>query len=718
MRLAASLVAMWSVSTVISAGAAADEPTWPSNEDLRHLRLYENPQVSPDGSSVLLQVRDTTADGGRSHLWLLDAAGGAPRQLTYSPESDKGGESAARWMPDGRSILFIAHRGERAQLHRLSLTGGEAQALKIEVPVLVDDSRSPDALPPSDAANTGAKSPPRPAATLPIEVRSYGANASGEWLWVIAEDPKTPGEKAQADAKADANWVDHETHRTHVYLWNMLTHAAVAVPLHDDADDAAWSPDGTQLAIITQGQHHESDLGPTRRVWLLALDHADKPAALAECPSEVSSLEWDAEGRALYLSAQATRDAPPGYPDLYVDDLATHRVRNLTDGLEGTPVDRIVSLADGGVAVSIVRGFDWTIERYVDVAASSAAPGAGTDRVLRHVAGSLGSLNTNAKHSAWAWIESRSGHEPEVWYAPSLATQGTKLNAPAFQATGAHRSAEAKRIEWRLDGRTLQGLLYLPAGHGAEAGTSAGTGTAARARVPLLVEGHGGPTSAFIDQYNPFVDYFVGQGWAVFQPNPRGSTMRGAAFAAANKNDLGGGDVRDIMAGIDHVLKHYPVDERRMAFIGYSYGGELAGFLEGQTTRFRAIVNGAPVIDQFSEYGTEDDSYYDRWFYGLPWRHFNDAWRQSPLAGVGRLKGGTPMLLIQGENDETDPPGQSYEMYRALRQEHVPVELVTYPREGHSSLARAMWGEPSREPWHGFEARRHVVEFIKANFER
>jgi dipeptidyl aminopeptidase/acylaminoacyl peptidase len=434
----------------------------------------------------------------------------------------------------------------------------------------------------------------------------------------------------------------------------------------------------------------------------VTLAHPEKPEPLEESPDSVNSLEWDATGRELYFSAQAKRDAPPGYPDLFVDELAAHRVRNLTDGLDGTPVDRIVSLADGGVAVSIVRGFDWTIEQYGGDA--SATPGG--VRVLRHVAGSMGALATNARHSAWAWIESRSGHEPEVWYAPSLAAPGERLNAPAFSTAGAHLSAQAQRIEWIFEGRRLQGLLYLP------------PTAAASARVPLVVEGHGGPTGAFVDQYSAYVDFLVAQGWAVFRPNPRGSTMRGAAFAAANKNDLGGGDVRDIMAGVDHVLKHYAVDGQRMAFIGYSYGGELAGFMEGQTTRFRAIVNGAPVIDQFSEYGTEDESFYDRWFYGLPWRHFADAWRQSPLAGVGRQKGGTPMLLIQGESDVTDPPGQSYEMYRALRQEHVPVELVTYPREGHGSLARGAEGEPSQEPWHGYDARRHIVEFIKAHFAR
>ncbi len=693
-------LALLSVATAASLSAAADEPAWPSNEDLRHIRAYYDPQVSPDGSSVLLQVREPTADGARTHLWLLDPQGGAPRQLTYSPEADKDGESFARWMPDGRSVLFIAHRGEHAELFRLTMTGGEAQTLAIEVPVTVDDSRAADALPLVDQAGA-----PKPVTTLPVEVNAYGVNASGEWLWVIADDPQTPGEKAQVEAKADANWVDHETHGTHLYLWNMATHKTIVVPLNDDVAEAAWSPDGARLAVVTQAPHHGSDLGPTQRAWLVPIAHPENPEALAECPLQVASLEWDSSGRELYFYSQARRDAPPGYPDLFVDELATHQVRNLTDGLDGTALGNIVSLASGGVAVSIARGFDWTLQGY-----GTGPEGAtGTGIVLRHAAGSIVSLTTNASHSMWAWIESRSGHTPAIWYTPSLTAPGKRLSAPPFNASDPRRSAEALRVEWKLAGRALQGLLYLPNGGGKTSGADA------RARVPLIVEGHGGPTYAFIDQYSAYVDFLVGQGWAVFRPNPRGSTMRGAAFAAANNNDLGGGDVRDILAGIDQVLKHYPVDGHQMAFIGYSYGGELAGFMEGQTTRFRALVSGAPVIDQFSEYGTEDDSYYDRWFYGLPWQHFADAWRQSPLAGVGRQKGGTPMLLIQGEADVTDPPGQSYEMYRALRQAHVPVELVTYPREGHGTLAGGTEGEPSKEPWHGYDARRHIVEFIKAH---
>jgi len=106
---------------------------------------------------------------------------------------------------------------------------------------------------------------------------------------------------------------------------------------------------------------------------------------------------------------------------------------------------------------------------------------------------------------------------------------------------------------------------------------------AAATKIPLIVYIHGGPAGAFQDGYDPFVAYLNGQGWAVFRPNIRGSSNYGAAFVAANKNDLGGGDYRDVMNGVDYILKNFPLDETHMALFGYSYGGEMAGFVEGKT---------------------------------------------------------------------------------------------------------------------------------------
>jgi len=256
-------------------------------------------------------------------------------------------------------------------------------------------------------------------------------------------------------------------------------------------------------------------------------------------------------------------------------------------------------------------------------------------------------------------------------------------------------------VKWQSDGMTIEGLLYLPP-------------EAATRKVPLVVDVHGGPLGAWEDRYEEWTGFLVGHGWAILRPNPRGSSSYGVKFAAANKNDLGGGDFRDVMAGVDFALKNYSIDPAKLALMGYSYGGEMAGFAEVKTDRFKAIISGAPVIDQFSEYGTERGSWYDRWYFGKPWEHMEDAWRQSALSGVSKAK--TPFLLLQGESDGTDPLGQSQEMYRALRQAGVPVEMVSYPREDHGPLARGIFGYPVSEPWHGFDGRQRIVEFLQKGF--
>ena len=158
----------------------------------------------------------------------------------------------------------------------------------------------------------------------------------------------------------------------------------------------------------------------------------------------------------------------------------------------------------------------------------------------------------------------------------------------------------------------------------------------------------------------------------------------------------------------------YPIDSTKLALMGYSYGGEMAGFVEGKTDRFKAIISGAPVIDQFSEYGTEGGSWYDRWYFGKPWEHMNDAWRQSPLAGVAHAK--TPFLLLAGReryhrsawpgagNVSRSPSGR-----RPRRTRHLSARE---PRPARHRHARP----PLAEPWHGFDARQRIVNFITAAF--
>ena len=112
------------------------------------------PLLSPDGKLVLFTVAEATADGGKSHFWLTSTTPGSEkaRQITFSSPSDKRGERGAQWAPDGSAIYFLAKRGEQTQLFRLDLRGGEAAPYDFKVLPPVDESKIPNAIPPSDAA--------------------------------------------------------------------------------------------------------------------------------------------------------------------------------------------------------------------------------------------------------------------------------------------------------------------------------------------------------------------------------------------------------------------------------------------------------------------------------------------------------------------------------------------------------------------------------------
>ncbi|HEX4037735.1 MAG TPA: prolyl oligopeptidase family serine peptidase [Acidobacteriaceae bacterium] len=669
---------------------AADGDRLPSNEDMRHVRSLNQPKLSPDGQSVLLQITDATADGGKTHLWVVDVRGGTARQLTYSSASDKRGESQGAWMPDGSAILFMAHRGEHTQLFRLPMNGGEAKAFEVRIVPPVDQSREPDAIPP---AKKGAEAGAAAAKAEPIEcdVERYFVAPDGKTIAILVRDPETPGEKKEHDDKADAVLVNHNPHGSRLYFLDPASGKITATAVPPDVGQVAWTRQSDQLLAITEGMNDGGDLAPAGKVWTLRLVDPQHPTQLRTMPATAGAAAWSPDASQIYFLAQSRADAPPGYEDLYEYTVASEAIRDLTDGFTGS-LGHEEPLFDGNTLLEAAeQGMRSTELRFVD----------GRPEPLRFDRATVSQLNTNVKQTGWVWMGSSGDKPPAVYYAEKLGGAATALKTPdLLPATWTEITAQP--VTWKNDGMTIDGLLTLPPG-------------AAQHKVPLIVDVHGGPTGAFEDNWSALTEFLLGQGWAVLRTNPRGSTGYGAAFAAANKNDMGGADYRDIMAGVDAVIAKYPIDAGKMALMGYSYGGEMAGFVEGRTDRFKAIVSGAPVIDQESEYGTESGSFYDRWFYGgYPWQHPESAWRQSALADVAKAK--TPFLLLQGESDRTDPLGQSEEMYRALRQMGVDVELVEYPREDHGPLAQGIFGSPSPEPWHGFDGRQRIVTFIKKAF--
>ena len=671
-RPAAMLAA--AVSAILAAQAAcAAEP--PLNDSVRQVREMRDLALSPDGRQVAAVITDSTADGGRTHVWLLGADGKSARQATFSTGEDEPGEQRPTWADDGSSLFFLAKRGKAVRLHRLPLSGGEAEALKIA-------RTDAGALKSGWNANVGD--------AVEVQVHAYEVSPDSRRIAVIAGDGETSAREAEIKKKDDAVRLGRDDlKKARLYIVDAATGEAREIPLPDDADSARWSPGSDELAVVTSPA--DEDLAPAHKAWRVPAA-GGPPVQLAGLPDTVSTPAFIPGG--LVYMAQCQQDAPPGCGELFAYDFTTHASRALTGGLDGSPSGRFVVEPGGkSVIASVLSGVRGRLAR-IDVAS-------GKTDWLDFPQPTTTIASSNRAESGWAVLGCGPLQPCTAYFTPKLGEAApVKLAGPALVPAD-WPEAPSRLVTWTNGDLQLQGLLYQPQ-------------TPAGGRVPLVVMVHGGPAGAFADTYYDLVHLLVAQGWAVFLPNPRGGVGRGPAFMAANKNDLGGGDYTDIMTGVDAVIAGYPVDPARMALIGYSYGGEMAGFVEGRTDRFKALVSGAPVIDQFSEYGTEDSSFYDRWYYGKPWEHFADAWRQSPLARVGHAK--TPMLLIQGEDDPTDPLGQSLEMRRAMLQVGAPVVMVSYPRETHATLGAAYSGGVTREPWHGVDVRRRMIQFITDAF--
>jgi len=698
-----SFTALAGVSLLLAASIAATAqspaPRWPTNEDLRHLRAIRSVALSPDGGRALVGIAESTADGAATHFWLSSTDGhGAARQITFAQGEEKRGEADARWAPDGGSIWFTASRGGGKSLYRLSLQGGEAERMVLKVPPAVDDSKLPEAIPPAEGSVAEKK-----AESLALEPDGYAISHSGKWLAVWAADPETGGEKSAKEAKADARWVDHEHHVTRLYLFALDAEGKPSgkprvAQLPGDVVEASWSPATDRLIALCEPPNGVSDLGPATTGWLVDAANPAQAQAVVGLPKSVSgAVIWSQDGGKIYFAAQSLDDTPPGFAEYYALNLTEQnpKVKRLMGGFAGQVA--YGSNLEAGVRENLVSLVGYGTRSAV---LKIKADGSGRPEVVESESPVVRQLTTNARESGWLWVAEGNGEAAHLCYGKLPGEGCLRLALPELESTSL-RHAKGEVVKWKNGEMELEGLLYLP-------DTVKGT------KLPLLLDVHGGPLGAWEDSDDGFVRFILGQGWAVFRPNPRGSSNYGAKFAAANKDDLGGGDLTDVMTGVDAVVSRYPIDATKLAMYGYSYGGEMAGFLEGKTDRFRAIISGAPVIDQFSEYGTEKGSWYDRWYFGMPWSRMAEAWRQSPLSGAGKAK--TPFMLLQGEADLTDPLGQAQEMYRALRQQGVPVELVTYPREDHGPLSRGIHGDPVPEPWHGFDARKHIVDFINKNF--
>ena len=265
-------------------------------------------------------------------------------------------------------------------------------------------------------------------------------------------------------------------------------------------------------------------------------------------------------------------------------------------------------------------------------------------------------------HPYDAWFGKLTGESGVAWQRLS------RLN-PLAEETFALSPTRRIRYE-SVDGWQIDAFLTLPL-------TPRGEGA-----PPLIVDVHGGPSWAYTDNWYDWSQMLASAGFAVLQPNVRGSLGRGVAFADAVVGDMGGKDLQDVLHGVDYLIDQGLVDSERIGIMGWSYGGFMTAWAVTQTTRFKAAMMGAGVSDYHSFHAQSNIPDWDMRFIGVDPLEQPEQYRErSAITHAARVT--TPTLIVHGENDLCVPVNQAYAFYRALRERKVPVELVVYPREGH-----------------------------------
>src|SRR5207249_8381344 len=276
----------------------------------------------------------------------------------------------------------------------------------------------------------------------------------------------------------------------------------------------------------------------------------------------------------------------------------------------------------------------------------------------------------------WGFILQNTSTPPEAYVSTSgnfLPVKISNINAEIAKQP----IPKTEIIKWKsFDGKEIEGLLTYPLKY--EPGK----------KYPLILNVHGGPAGVFSQNFIASnqgsypLAAFAENGMFVLRPNPRGSGGYGVNFRLANQRDWGGGDFKDLMLGVDYVLKMGEADPEKLGVMGCSYGGFMSSWIVGHTDRFKAASIGAPVVDLSFQNMTDDiQGFLVSYMKTEPWSDWSVYDAHSPLRFVGNVK--TPVMLQHGDADVRVPIGNSYMFYNALKRRGVPVRMLILPRQPH-----------------------------------
>ena len=596
-------------------------------------RVTGTPAISPDGRRVAYQVRETNWDDNayETEIWLADTgAAGSGRQITNATKSS----TQPAFSPDGRWLAFLSDRSGTRQIYRLSLEGGEAEAL-----------------------TSGSE-----------DVRAFEWSPDGTRIAYTMTDPVTPAMKERAEKYGDYTHEDHDARMANLHVVTVATRATAAVTAGQFVVGAfAWSPDGTRLAFDHRVSSDAGESGSADISLVNATGGAVTPLVTQAGPD--SNPQWSPDGREIVFQSAM---AEPFY--FFANSALA------------------VVAAGGGSPRSLTADFDenpsllaWTSVG-IYFSASQRTSGAlfrldpGTRRITPYHPREDGigqSFAVTPDGRTTAFVASGPRAFPDVHVATvAEPLASVKLSDLGAQVTSwpAHTR---ELVRWKSqDGAEIEGVLHKPADF--QAGR----------RYPLLVVIHGGPTG--VSRPVPYgstttypIDLWLAKGALVLEPNYRGSAGYGATFRALNVRNLGIGDAWDVLSGIDHLVALGVVDKDRVGSMGWSQGGYISAFLTTKhADRFKALSVGAGISNWVTYYVNTDIHPFTRQYLkATPWDDPKIYADTSPMTYIKNAR--APTLIQHGDRDARVPIPNAFELYQGLRDQNVPTELMIFRGFGH-----------------------------------
>ena len=667
--------------------------------------------ISPDGNSVVIVTERADWDQKifRKDLWLYREGGteskdgakpGSLIQLTQS-----GHDSDPKWSPDGRWIAFLSERksasgkdfdsdsdddkGDVGQLYVISPSGGEAIQLTegqadVHTMTWSTDSRTlyfavrqPWNKQQKDAYKEEWK-----------DVVQYRAAERGDTIFALDLGEALARNYVEANKQStkEQSEAEKESDQT------PGARAVATLPLR--IEDLTASPDGSKLAFVSNAINQRQEKYEDVEIYEVNLNHVEGRApSPAGAGSETSPVEahrltrnqavenhihWAPDSRHIFFTVEVG-DVAGSYrdlqPHLYWVDAESGAIEQWAKDFPG----EIISYGPYGNGAAVAARLGTEVQMYVADTPSSSL------KKVEGYGGNYDRLSTPLHSLRVAFVYSALQKPEEVYIAegPNLLQQARAITSFNKQLADSDLP-QGKPYKWKADdGTTVEGMLIYP------------PGKFEAKHLPMFTFIHGGPADAWGNSFE--ADWYqygslaATNGWLVFEPNYRGSSGYGEKFLMQIVPQIVSRPGKDILEGVDSLVKDGIADSDRLVVGGYSYGGYMTNWLITQTTRFKAAVTGAGAVEHVGNWGNDDTTYDDAYFLGgRPWEAQQRYHDEAAIFQIDKVK--TPTHIVAGADDIRVAVLEDYLLEHALYSLGVPNALLIFPGEGHSL---------DKNPWHG-----------------